>query len=809
MWKSAKPTGGCGRQEMMSATVSLSVGSGWRTAVSSDGEQGRIDPRTGFLHVETDDGGLLIKRDWREKQSGPSGHNDNLVLGMSQNAIGVLGDELLRGIAADDQSRQEYLETIATAIAMLGLKIEEASGDAGGSDAPVEGMSKIRHPMLLKACIRFQADFVAEMLPADGPVKVRSDAGEPPAGAAQGADATGLGAAALDNQPPEGGDLTTDDLARALESDLNHYLTQTASEYYPDTSRMAFRLGLTGCSFKKVYNCPLRKRPVSESVDASDIIVSYGATDLGNAPRVTHRIMTTQGEVRKLVRAKVYRDVNLGQPITAPDAVAIAEAEASGTDPYPQLPTDHPHTIYECYTDLDPQTVGDDGDDWRPYKVSIDKDSRQVLEVRRNWDPDDILNQSADQPKTKRRVFVKYPYVDAIGFYAIGLMHILGNTTQAMTAIWREMIDSGMFANFPGLIGSDDAGRQNTSDVRVPPGGVRWIKTGGKPINTVLMDLPYKPPDAAFMQFAEHVETMGDQLGGTASVPLNEGAQNAPVGTMLATIEQALKPVEGVFKGLHRAQSEEFQLLKERFREDPEALWRFNRRPAKQWERAEFLAALDNYNLVPMADPNTASQVQRIMKAAALFELAKAAPYLFKQRTVALRLMRMVGIPDPEEVLNSQEMIDAIQQGMAAGKGKQSNPDVDQSVVQKNTAQAGLFTTQARALEGESGQKANAIEGDLADKAEERKAKAASAVVESEDREADRQSREKVAEMREQTETLKARVEVGKALVGHGHEGGLAAAEHEHEARLEAAGQVHEAGMAERAAAEPQEKKDE
>ena len=39
-----------------------------------------------------------------------------------------------------------------------------------------------------------------------------------------------------------------------------------------------------------------------------------------------------------------------------------------------------------------------------------------------------------------------------IGFYGIGLLHILGNTTNAVTAAWREMLDNGMFANFPGFL---------------------------------------------------------------------------------------------------------------------------------------------------------------------------------------------------------------------------------------------------------------------------------------------------------------------------------------------------------------------
>ena len=750
----------------MSASVSLAVGAGWKTAVTSDGDEGRVDPRTGHLHIETPDGGLLIKRDWKQQASGSAGHNDNLALGMSDGALATLGDDLLREIDSDARSRQEYLETIADAVTMLGLREEVESGDAGSSDAPVEGMSRIRHPLLLKACIRFQADFTAEMLPADGPVKVRGDAGEAPGG---------LG----DNQP--GDPLDEDDLAQALQTDFNHYLTVTASEYYPDTTRSAFKLGLTGCFFKKVYGCPLRRRPVSESVDASDLIVNYGATDLRNAERVTHQIRMTQSQVRRFVRAGIYRDVYLGQPTPAPDAVELAEAAASGTDPFPQLPADYPHTIYECYTKRDPAAVGDEGELDQPYRVTLDKDSRTVLAVHRDWDDSDPMNDRADLPKIARETFVKFAYIDAIGFYAIGLMHLLGNTTRTLTATWREFVDAGMFANFPGLLGSDSIARQNTSDVRVPPGGVKWVQTQGKPIEQMFMPLPYKSPDGAFMSFIEHVEQAGDQLGGTAMVPLNEGAQNVPVGTMLATIEQALKPVEGVFKGLHRSQAQEFQLLKARFREDPEALWRFNRKPAKQWERDEFLAALEDYNLVPMADPNTASQVQRIMKAAAVFELAKAAPQLYRLRSVAVRLMRMVGIPDPEELLNTQDQIDAAaaQQAGTPG-GKPANPAVDASTVQKNTAQAELFKSQAQALQGQAGVKANEIQGQLAEKQTEVQAKAASDVVESQSRAADRQSKEKIAAVHLVTEQAKLAAEARKTAAGHLHEHGLAAAERQH-----------------------------
>ena len=52
----------------------------------------------------------------------------------------------------------------------------EIPGLQGASDgAPVEGMSKVRHPLLLEAVLRFQANARSELLPTDGPVKIRND----------------------------------------------------------------------------------------------------------------------------------------------------------------------------------------------------------------------------------------------------------------------------------------------------------------------------------------------------------------------------------------------------------------------------------------------------------------------------------------------------------------------------------------------------------------------------------------------------------------------------------------------------------
>ena len=230
-------------------------------------------------------------------------------------------------------------------------------------------------------------------------------------------------------------------------------------------------------------------------------------------------------------------------------------------------------------------------------------------------------------------------------------MHLLGNTPNTMTSIWRLLLDALMFGNFPGFLYADSLGKQLTNIFRVPPGA------GADPTQRAAehprcCDADAVPKAEHMIQLANLVEQQGQRLGGTADTPIGEGKQNAPVGTTLALIEQATKIVSSVHKGLHQSQSQEFQLLAARFREDPGALWRFgSKRLSRQWEEAEFLQALDDFDIVPAADPNTASNMERIMRAVARVQApTNAPPGLFDLRAVAEAALRTLG-DDPTEFL--------------------------------------------------------------------------------------------------------------------------------------------------------------
>lgn len=593
--------------------------------IDLDDDEPEID-RDKSLKIENPDGSVVVYVGPRRIPREEVDFGDNLAEVIPEGTLNSIADELLRLIESDNQSRREWLETRARGMQLMGLRIESMRSNGSDGSAPLEGQSQIRATLLAEAVIRFGANAFAELCPTDGPAKCTEDSsGSTPA---------------------------LDDLANALEKDLNHYLTVTDKPWVPDTDQMLLRVGLDGCVFKKVYHDPILRRPVSRAVYGDDLIVNNSATSVYDAGRITHRVFMRKSMIRRMQLVGAYRDINLYDPGYVERTPTELEGEQiSGVRKDDNLePEDRDHEIMECYCELDlpgfeHETDGDPDGLAVPYKVAIHKETRAILELRRNWnDGDDLC-----LPKT---FFVQFPFIRGFGFYAIGLSHLLGNMTNGITAAWREMVDAGMYGNFPGIVVAKGAARQNNNIFRIPPGGSAEIETGGMPIQQMMMPLPYKSPDAVWVGFVQQLNQEGKSLGGTAEIMVGEGRQDAPVGTTLALIEQAIKPLLATHKRLCAAQSDEMQLLCERFREDPAAFWRLNKRPHMDWDDLLFFQALNEHEIVARADPNTASHLQRMLRNAALYQMAKDEPPAFNTLTIRRVCIRGIGFSNPDQFLN-------------------------------------------------------------------------------------------------------------------------------------------------------------
>jgi len=628
-----------------------------------------FDTNGNVIEIKHADGSVTVSLDGRpigeqKEERDRDSWFRNLAEEIDEGVLNSIAGDLIRGIEDDLQSRRDWIEDRAQGIKLLGLKIEVPNVQGAADGAPIDGMSKVRHPLLLEAVLRFQANARSELLPTDGPVKIRNDSNR----------AT----------------LEQDQIANALQRDMNHYLTSVATEYYPDTDRMLLMLGFGGTSFKKVYFCPLRNRPVSETVDADNLIVNNNATDLSNAKRITHRTHMRPSTVKRLQILGVYRDIDLGSPKPLDlDAVQREKDSQQGITRDAFNPDDRDREVYECYCELD---IPGFEHRWKrketgleiPYRVTIDVSSRQVLSVIRNYDEDD------QELPTARQNFVKYTFVPGMGFYDIGLLHILGNTTNAVTAAWRELLDAGMYNNFPGFLMADTGARQNTNIFRVPPGGGALVKTNGMPITQAVMPLPYKEPSGALMNLVTQMADTGMRVGGTSEVLVGEGKADAPVGTTLAMIEQATKVLNSVHKRMHAAQAEEFALLIQCFRDHPESFWQ-KRGTTVQWDEQTFLKALTDVSLVPQADPNTASQAQRLMKVSALKQLASSNPSLYDPIAVDTAALQALGWSNPQ-----QFMVPAAAQGKPPPELIKAMSDMEN---EKRNSEARMLDSVTRAKE--------------------------------------------------------------------------------------------------------------
>lgn len=604
--------------------------------------------------TEMDNGDLQISfggDDDEGEAVGPDNQfNRNLCEEMDDFQLDGIASNLLQAIENDELSRLEWEETANLSAAYLGVKLEDPVTSVSADGTVTRAVATC----MLKAALKMWGVSRAELLPVSGPVKVRKDtppepdpaeeseaAAAEPSGASTDDDpASGIAAptaaapqSGIAGQPAPEPDLPSSDgdkLARALELDMNHYLTVVDKAYYPDTSKMLMSRNVIGMAFKKVYHDPLLRRPVSRWVKAQNLIVKNTVTHLDEGgARYTERIPTSQSDMRRLMMMGHYRDVSLVMPTARPSNTELAVAQTEGIVAAAQLPGDYEHTVYECFCELGSGTafslIGSvaklDHDETgkkpgypMPYRVSIDADSRKILEIRRNW-------KKGDGDHRPRRRYVKFGLIPGFGFYDWGLIHLVGNPTQAATMIQRAMTDSSIFANFPGgVFLKGPGGRQGNTVIRPNPGEfLPMDAAGAQRIQDVLMPLPYKPPTPEIMALCQKYEQDVADLSGVVEIPVGEGRLgNTPVGTIMSYIESVSQVPGAVHKDDHISQQEEFSLLRELFAEDPEALVRGVRRPARRWQIADEIMSPE---LVPAADPNTPSEVHRLLKVQGLVTL--------------------------------------------------------------------------------------------------------------------------------------------------------------------------------------------
>ena len=502
--------------------------------------------------------------------------------------LGRIASDLVGYIDDDLSSRQDWEDTYKQGLEFLGMKTEERT-------EPFEGSSGVIHPLLAESVTQFQAQAYRELLPANGPVRTQ---------------VIGAQSEMLVKQ------------AERVKDYMNYQITYEMEEYDPELDQMLFYLPVIGSTFKKVYRDPLKQRAVSNFIHAEDLIVPYGATDLATSPRITHRITMDSNEVRKLQLAGFYSDIDIPTDGTSDDQMDEVQESIDNIQGVHPSNSSTDLTLYEVHTDLDVEGFEDIGMDGEPtglklpYIVTILEDTNEILSVRRNYPEDDPM-------KRAQKYFVHYKFLPGLGFYGLGLTHMIGGLAMASTSILRQLIDAGTLANLPAGFKARGA-RIRDEDSPIQPGEFRDIDVVGQTLQASLMPLPFKEPSATLYNLLGTLVDAGRRFASMADMKVGEMSGETPVGTTMAIRERGTKVMSAIHKRLHYSQKMEFKLLSKIFAQDIAPYpYMVSQQFGPEIKAEDFDQRVD---VLPVSDPNIFSMSQRIALAQSELQLVQSNP---------------------------------------------------------------------------------------------------------------------------------------------------------------------------------------
>jgi hypothetical protein len=572
------------------------------------------DTGNGPVEITEDEEGATIDFDPSKIDMPEDGgdHFANLNELLPEDDTDEIGNQLQNDYMEYKMSRKDWERSYINGLDLLGFKYTNRT-------EPFQGASGATHPVLAEAVTQFQALAYKELLPADGPVRTMVMGKSDPQKEMQ---------------------------AQRVKNFMNYQIMDQMKEYETDFDQMLFYLPLSGSTFKKVYYDDLLGRAVSKFVPADDLVVPYTATSLHDAESVIHVVKMSENDLRKQMLSGFYSDIELTKPTgTVTNELEDKEREVEGVTKSQR--TDPLYTILECHVDLDLEGFEDLGPDGEPtgiklpYVVTVEEGSRKVLSIRRNFAPN-------DPKKNKIQYFVHFKFLPGLGFYGLGLIHMIGGLSRTATAALRQLLDAGTLSNLPagfkqrGVRVKDDA-------TAIQPGEFKDVDTPGGNLKDAFVFLPYKEPSQTLLQLMGIVVQAGQRFASIADMQVGDGNQQAAVGTTVALLERGSRVMSAIHKRLYVGLKQEFKLLAKIFGESLPPEYPYDVPGASRNIKAtDFDERVD---ILPVADPNIFSMSQRISLAQEQLRLATSNPPMHNMYMAYRSMYEAIGVKDIDRVL--------------------------------------------------------------------------------------------------------------------------------------------------------------
>lgn len=576
---------------------------------------------------DTADGGAFVRLDEEERTRDPDFYK-NLAEEIDETSLNRLAANFLDLLEKDKDARKKRDEQYEEGLRRTGL------GDDAPGGAQFEGASRVVHPMLTEVCVDFAARSIKELFPPEGPVKdlIVGDVDEKKV-----------------------------DKARRKTDLMNWQLTVQSPEFRAELEQLLTQVPMGGAQYLKLSWNEGRNRPNFLFVGIDEIYLPFAATNFYTSQRKTHVQYVTELEYNQRVKSGMYRDVDLTSPGEEPEQTRAEKAndkiEGRKSSSYNE---DGLRTIFEIYAFAEVE----EDEDAAPYILSIDKSTRKVLAIYRNWDAE-------DDTREELQWIVEFPFIPWRGAYPIGVTHLIGGLSAATTGALRALLDAAHISNSQTML-KLKGGTRGGQSLTIQPAQTVEIE-GGLNIDDVrklAMPLPYNPPSPVLYQLLGFLVDAGKGVVATALEKFADQNPNAPVGTTLAQIEQGMVVFSAIHARLHNSMAKVLKILHRlngMYLDDERVEAEVGEALAT---RADFEGAID---VVPVSDPNIFSEAQRFAQVQAIAQRAAAMPQLYDLRKVEERVLDTLKIPNSDELLvpdTKPEHQNPVNENMAASLGR-------------------------------------------------------------------------------------------------------------------------------------------
>jgi len=495
-----------------------------------------------------------------------------------------------------------------------GLKRTGLGNDAPGG-ANFMGASRVVHPVMAEACVDFASRAIKEMFPPDGPTRTKII-----------------------------GDVNKEkiEVAERKRDYMNWQLTEQIEEFRDEQEQLLTQLPLGGSQYLKMWYDENKKRPCTEFVPIDKIYLPFEAANFYTAQRVTEVNTISSWEFNNRVRAGLYRDINLIRASAEPEQSFAEKANAKIEGKRYEDNDDGVRNVYHIYTWLEFEEEKRTGEESAPYILMVDELDQKVVGLYRNWE-------EGDETLTKLDWLIEFKFIPWRGAYAIGLPHLIGGLSAALTGSLRALLDSAHINNAATMLKLKGARMSGQTD-QVEVTQIAEIEgaPGVDDVRKIAMPMPFNPPSPVLMELLGWLTDAAKGVITTSEEKIADVNANMPVGTTQALIEQGAVVFSAIHARLHDSQG---RVLK--------VLGRLNRWYLDEQRRGELVVDLDihkddfkrNTDVIPVSDPHIFSETQRMAQTQAVMQIMAANPDLFDRKAVIERFMKQMKVPQINELM--------------------------------------------------------------------------------------------------------------------------------------------------------------